>query len=577
MLKLFKRLRGWALAFAVFAPLLMVLEVAMDLMQPTTMANIINNGVKYLDLGYVTSEGFKMMLYALMGLIGGAGCSICASIAGTLLGRNIRGELFDKIQGMSFAEIDKFSAGSLVTRLSNDTAQIQNITVMGLKMMIRAPFTCIGGIIMAYTLSPDLAVILLFSVPVVFVVVVAVLKGAIPLFRKMQVKVDRVNSVIRENLQGVRVVKSFNMEENQKARFSEANNDLLENSVKSAYRVTTLMPIINFIVNASVIAVFWYGGFLAGSDGDLAGNISAFVMYLTQILASLMTVVMMSMMITRAKAAADRINEVLETESSIKEREETISPNRYDVRFDGVSFRYYETGEEYALRDLNFEIKEGEKIGIIGSTGSGKSTLICLMSRLYDVTEGSITLGGVDIKDMRLEELRKNIGVVLQEKILLSGSVASNVKFSNENMTDEEMLSASRAAMADGFVSEKADGYDHRVEQQGRNFSGGQKQRLSIARTLALRPKILIFDDATSALDMKTEKQLFENMKPYVENSTFILIAQRISSVMNMDRIMVLDQGKITGFAPHAELIKTNEIYRNIASSQLGEEVIANV
>lgn len=577
MLKLYKNLRGVALLFCILAPLFMIVEVMMDLMQPTTMANIINNGVANLDLDYVTSEGLKMMIYAFIGLIGGTGCSVCASIAGTLLGRNIRGALFNKIQGMSFAEIDRFKAGSLITRLTNDTMQIQNVTTMGLKLMVRAPFLCIGGIVMAWTLSSELAVVLLFAVPLVLLVLVVVMKGAFPLFRKMQEKVDNVNNVVRENLQGVRVVKSFNMEENQKKRFDTANAELLDNSIRSASRVMTLMPIINFIVNASVIAVFWYGGFLAGTNSDLAGNISAFVMYLTQILGSLMTVVMMGMTITRAKAAAERINEVMDCKSSITEKEVTLSPERYDLTFKNVSFRYYDAGEEYVLKDLNFEIKQGEKIGVIGSTGCGKSTLIALMARLYDVTEGAILVGGVDIRDMSLAELRKKVGIVLQEKILLSGTVADNVKFSDATMSDEEMILASKAAMADEFVAKKADGYDHRVEQQGRNYSGGQKQRLSIARTLAMRPKVLVFDDATSALDTTTEKELFERMKEYVEGSTFVLVAQRVSSVMNMDRIMVLDGGRVTGFAPHEELIKTNAIYREIAVSQLGEEVTENV
>ena len=577
MLKLFKNMRGVALVFCILAPLFMVLEVMMDLMQPTTMANIINVGVANLDLDYVTSEGFKMMLYAFIGLIGGAGCSICASVAGTLLGRNIRGALFNKIQGMSFAEIDRFKAGSLITRLTNDTMQIQNVTTMGLKLMVRAPFLCIGGVVMACTLSIDLAVILLFAVPIVFLVLIVVMKGAFPLFRKMQQKVDNVNNVVRENLQGVRVVKSFNMEDDQKRRFDAANADLLDNSVKSANRVMTLMPIINFVVNASVIAVFWYGGFLAGTNNDLAGNISAFVMYLTQILGSLMTVVMMGMTITRAKAAADRINEVMDSESSIKEKEQTVSPTTFEMAFNNVSFRYYDTGEEYALKNLNFTIAAGEKIGVIGSTGSGKSTMIALMARLYDVTDGAITIGGVDVRDMSLKELRKNVGIVLQEKILLSGSVRDNIKYADGTMSDEEMQKAAKAAMAEPFITEMGDNYDHFVEQQGRNFSGGQKQRLSIARTLAMRPKVLIFDDATSALDTKTEKELFENMGEYVDGNTFILVAQRISSVMNMDRIMVLDGGEITGFGTHSELLRTNETYREIAVSQLGEGVLENV
>ena len=573
MLKLLKYLKGPAIFYAILAPLLMLLEVAMDLTLPTMLSNIVDIGIANSDINYVLTAGAKMILFAFLGLIGGVGCSIFSTIAAVNLWQKLRDGLFAKIQSLSFLELDHFKTSSLITRLTNDITQVQTMVMMGLRILVRAPLLCIGGLWMAYRLSQSLSIVFVITIPIILIFVAIVMSKSFPLFKTMQEKIDKVNNVMRENLLGVRVIKAFTMEHKQRDRFNEANDDLMSQSIRAQKIMIILNPVVMLLVNFSVIGVLWYGGYLV-QDGLLeTGKIMAFINYLTQIMMSMMMVIMISMNFSRAKASADRINEVFATNSSIQENEKTAELTNYDIEFKNVSFKYHEHSEE-VLKDISFKIKQGNQVGIIGGTGSGKSSLVNLIPRLYDVSEGEVLIGGQNVKTLSLSELRDKIGVVLQESILFSGTIASNFKFGYHEATQDELDDAAKDAQAMEFIQAKEDGYETVVEQRGKNLSGGQKQRVSIARTLIRDPKILILDDSSSALDMATESKLQRAIKERMKESTVIMIAQRISAVMDADQIIVLDQGEISGIGTHEELLKTNEIYRSIAISQLGEEAV---
>ena len=573
MIKLLRYLKGSAILYAILAPLFMLVEVSMDLMLPTMLSNIIDIGITNGDTTYVWMTGAKMIGFAVIGLIGGVGCSIFSTIAAVNLGQNLRDGLFATIQSLSFLELDHFKTSSLITRLTNDITQIQTMVMMGLRILVRAPLLCIGGILMAYRLSSDLSGIFVITIPVILIFVAIVMSRSFPLFNSMKEKIDKVNNVMRENLLGVRVIKAFTIEHKQKDRFNEANDDLMNQSIRAQKLMIILNPVVMLLVNFSIVAVLWYGGFLVQAGVLETGKIMAFINYLTQIMMSLMMVIMISMNFSRAKASADRINEVLMTESSIQDSKSPEVIDQYDIEFKDVSFKYHDHSEE-VLTDLSFKIKQGDRVGIIGGTGAGKSSLVQLIPRLYDVSSGEVLIGGRNVKEVSLHELRDKIGVVLQESILFSGTIESNIKFGYHDATDEELDQAARDAQAMEFIQLKESGYQTEVEQRGKNLSGGQKQRVSIARTLIRKPKILILDDSSSALDMATERQLQEAIKEQMTGSTVIMIAQRISAVMDANQIIVLDQGHISGIGTHEELLKTNEIYRSIAISQLGEEAV---
>lgn len=573
MFKLLKFLKGSAILYAILAPLLMMLEVAMDLTLPTMLSNIVDIGIANGDMNYVLATGAKMILFALLGLIGGVGCSIFSTMAAINLGQNLRDGLFAKIQSLSFLELDHFKTSSLITRLTNDITQVQTMVMMALRILVRAPLLCVGGLFMAYQLSHRLSVVFVIAIPIILVFVAIVMSKSFPLFKTMQEKIDKVNNVMRENLLGVRVIKAFTMEGKQRERFNEANDDLMDQSIRAQKIMIILNPVVMLVVNFSVIAVLWYGGYLV-QDGLLeTGKIMAFINYLTQIMMSMMMVIMISMNFSRSKASADRINEVFNTHSSIQESSSATELTNYDVEFKNVSFKYHDHSEE-VLKGISFKIKEGQKVGIIGGTGSGKSSLVSLIPRLYDASKGEVLIGGQNVKNLSLRELRDKIGVVLQESILFSGTIASNFKFGYHEATQTELDEAARDAQALEFIQAKEEKYDTVVEQRGKNLSGGQKQRVSIARTLIRNPKILILDDSSSALDMATESKLQQAIKARMKDSTVIMIAQRISAVMDADQIIVLDQGEISGIGTHQELLKSNEIYRSIAISQLGEEAV---
>lgn len=576
MTKLLKYIKGNAIIYTILAPLMMFIEVIMDLNQPKLMSDIIDIGIANGDISYVLNVGFKMIVVAFIGILGGMLCGIFATLASMNMGKNIRQSLFDKIQSLSFLEIDKFKTSSLITRLTNDVTQVQNMVMMGLRGMVRSPLIFLGGIIMSLTISVKLSMIFLIAIPLIILSVTLITSKSIPFFTEMQKKIDNVNLVMRENLLGVRVVKAFTIENKVRERFSNANKELMDTSIKAQGVTILLWPLVTLIMNLSVVAVLWFGGNYVNNGSLEIGKIMAFINYLVQIMGSLNMLVMIIINFSRAKVSAERINEVLDIESSIKDRENTEKIENFDVEFKDVYFKYNKDGE-YVLKDISFKASEGEKIGIIGPTGSGKSSLISLIPRLYDTTSGSVMIGNKDVRSLKIKDLRKIIGVVLQDTTLFSGSIADNLRFGMEDANEEMMDSATRDAQAFEFINSSNEGYNREVGQRGKNLSGGQKQRISIARTLIKNPKILILDDSSSALDMATESKLQNSIKNRMKDATVFLIAQRISAVMDSDKIIVLDNGEIAAIGTHKELIKNCEIYRSIAISQLGEEVVLNV
>lgn len=576
MRKLFKYLKG-SYFFTIAAPLMMLLEVMMDLQQPTLMSNIIDIGIANGDKQYILATGFKMIIVALIGFVGGAGCCILSSFAAMAMGTRLRQSIFDKIQTLSFAELDKLKTSSLITRLTNDVTQVQNTVLMMLRIMVRAPLLVIGGIIMAMTISLKLTLIFAVAMPILLFFVILIVRKSFPLFLKMQEKIDRVNTVMRENLLGIRVVKAFVGHEKEEQRFEVANSDLVKWSTKAQKITVLLWPLLTLILNLSIIALLWFGGNLEIAGELKAGDIMAFMNYLVQILMSLMMAVMLVINFSRAKVSADRVNEVLETEATIINPSQPVEISKFDVEFKNVYFGYNHSPDEYILKNISFRAIPGETIGIIGGTGSGKSSLVGLIPRLYDAAEGAVMLGGVDVKQLSIEALRENIGVVMQDSILFSGTIEENLKWGNEDSDEISMDQAIHDAQAYEFIGALPDKYKSIVEQRGKNFSGGQKQRLSIARTFLKNPKILILDDSTSAVDMATEAKIQNTLSLRQRDTIVFVIAQRISAIRDADKIIVLDEGQISAIGTHAELLQSNEMYRSIAVSQLGEEVILNV
>lgn len=572
MLKLLRFLKGSAILCAIIAPLMMLLEVSMDLMQPTFMSQIIDVGVAGGNTPYILSIGGKMLLAAFLGLIGGSGCSFFASIATMKLGENLRQGLFNKIQTLSFHEIDALKTSSLITMLTNDVTQVQNMMLTALRIMVRAPFLCIGSIIMSYYLSPKLATIYLIALPIIILAIIFILKYSYPLFLLLQSKLDNINLVMRENILGVKVIKVFNIIDKQLHRFNLANEELKNANIKAQNVNMILWPIVSFVMNLTVIAVIWFGGIMVSKDLLQVGIIMAFINYITQTMNSLIALITIVINYSRARASADRINKVFSMVPSIENKEQARNFDNYEIEFKNVSFKYNETSE-YVLKHINFNINQGEKVGIIGSTGSGKSTLVSLIARLYDATEGEVLIGGMNIKDINLKQLRENISLVSQENTIFSGTIEDNIKFGNLSADENMLIETSKDAEAYDFIMKKEKDFQSNIEQRGHNLSGGQKQRICIARALIKNSKIFIMDDSTSALDMATEARLQNSIKKRLKNKTMIVIAQRISGVMDADKIIVIDNGEISAIGAHDYLMNNNEIYRSIAISQLGEDV----
>lgn len=575
MTKLLKYIKGSAIIYTILAPLMMFIEVIMDLNQSKLMSDIIDIGVANGDITYVLNVGFKMIVVAFIGILGGMLCGVFSTLASMNMGKNMRQGLFNKIQSLSFSEIDQFKTSSFITRLTNDVTQVQNMVMMALRGMVRSPLICLGGIIMSLSISVKLSMIFLVVIPLIILSVTVITAKSTPFFTAMQKKIDNVNLVMRENLLGVRVVKAFAIEDKVKERFSYANDDLMSTSIKAQSVTILLWPLVTLIMNLSVVAILWFGGNYVNKGSLEIGKIMAFINYLVQIMSSLNMLVMIIINFSRAKVSASRINEVLDVESSITDKEDAKKINKFNIEFKDVYFKYNKDGD-YVLKGISFKAEEGEKIGIIGATGSGKSTLISLIPRLYDTSSGTVMIGNEDVKNLKINELRSLIGVVLQDTTLFSGSIEDNLKFGKEDATEEMMISSVKDAQAFEFINANNEGFNREVGQRGKNLSGGQKQRISIARTLIKNPKILILDDSSSALDMATEAKLQKSIKNRMKNSTIFLIAQRISAVKDSDKIIVLDNGEIVAIGNHEELIKECDIYRSISISQLGEEVVSN-
>ncbi len=549
------------------------IQAISELLLPTLMADIVDVGIINGDILYILKVGGIMVLTSIISMASIIIASYLSSKVASGYSRILREEIFTKVESFSLSEFNKIGTASLITRSTNDITQIERVTIMGLRMMLRAPMLFVGGIIMAITRNARLSLLLVIIIPVLFLIIVLVSKKAMPLFKMMQKKVDNLNRVVRENLTGVRVIRAFNRIEYESKRFNRANMELRDTAILVNRLMSTLMPIMMIIMNLSTVAIVWFGGLRINHGSMQIGDLMAFIQYMMQILFSLMMLSMIFVMLPRASASADRINEVLELFSSIKDMDETknISHDKGRIEFRNVSFNY-EGAEKPALENISFWANPGEITAIIGGTGSGKSTLVKLILRFYDINKGHIFINGVDIRQLSQKELRAMIGYVPQKVSLFSGSISENIRYGKEDASDREVIHAAKIAQAYGFIQDLEKGFDSIVSQGGTNLSGGQKQRLSIARALVRKPQIYLFDDCFSALDFKTDAKLRMGLSQKLKGATTIIVAQRISTIVHADQIIVLDEGKIVGRGKHGELLKTCEVYREIVSSQMGEE-----
>ena len=557
------------------APLLMLTEVFGEILLPKFMSMIINNGVADRDTGYIIRMGIIMVLTAIVMAAGGIGGAYFSAKASICFTSDLRDALFAKVQNFSFKNIDQYSTGSLVTRLTNDVQQVQNVTMMGLRLLFRAPGMLIGALIMAFLMNAKLALVILIVIPFLSIAIVTIMVKAFPRFTLMQKKIDKLNSGIQEALTNVRVIKSFVREDYEEEKFQTMNQDLKDSSLNAMKIVIATMPIMMFAMNVTTLAVVWYGGNIIIAGNMQVGGLTAFTTYIVQILMSLMMLSMVLLQSSRAIASVKRISEVLDTEIDLTDENASrkdLKVTEGKVEFKDVAFSYSNEGGEKILEHINFTAEPGKVLGIIGTTGSGKTSLVQLIPRLYDVTEGQVLVDGVDVREYSLKNLRDGVGMVLQKNVLFSGTIDENLRWGNEEASEEEVRSAAGAAQADGFVISFTKGYDSDLGQGGSNVSGGQKQRLCIARALLKKPKILILDDSTSAVNTATEAKIRESFSTTLKDTTKIIIAQRIGSVESADKIIVLDDGKIIGMGTHEELMKNCEAYQEIYYSQRDRE-----
>jgi len=587
-------LKGPARAFAIAAPFMMLIEVFMDLQQPTFMARIIDVGVANRDLRYVLSTGLVMILMAVAGFVGGALCSLFAARAAVSAGGEIREGLFRKIQSLSCADVDGFRTSSLVTRCTNDVMQVQGMVMMLLRGMVRTPLLLVGSVVMAFLLSPSLSTVFLLALPFVLGCMALVMWKSASLFSGAQASLDRVNTIMRENLLGIRVVKAFSLEGLQEGRFGSSNQELTEANIRAQDVTFLLMPAVMLAMNACIVAVLWFGGGMVKAGSLEIGKIMAFINYLVQITNSTIMAANLVINLSRAIASSTRINEVLDRAPSLPApasraapaslpalasqaapTAQSAVPPAFDIEFRNVTFAYA-GAREAALCDISFRLGEGGSLGIIGATGSGKTSLASLLPRLYDASSGQVLVGGMDVRDWDLPALRRTVAFVTQESLLFSGTVESNLRYGREDAGPADFESALADAQALGFVNALPEGVGAPVEQRGHNFSGGQKQRLSIARALLHDARILVLDDSTSAVDLGTEARLRAALAVRERGRTVVVIAQRVSALMGCDRILVLDFGRMSALGTHGELLRSSAIYRSIVASQLGEEAVAH-
>ena len=562
--------RPYALYFVV-GPLCMIVEVIGEIVLPKLYANIVNVGIETGNVRYIVVTCLLMILMALLMMTGGVGGAYFASKASVNVAADVRRDVYAKIQKFSFANIDRFSTGSLITRLTNDVTQVMNMINMLMRMCLRAPGMLIGALIAAISMSPSLATVLAVTVPLIVVVQFFVIRIGFPRFTRMQDRVDGLNNKIQEDLTNERVIKSFVREDYENRRFSAANADLKSTTLKALRVVIFMMPLMMLLMNLTSLAVVWFGGKMVIGGRMQVGDLTAFITYITQILMSLMMLTMIFMNSSRALASARRISEVLDEKIDLNDNQakhKELDVRRGDVEFRGVSFRYYKNSPGKVLDNISLKINAGETVGVVGSTGCGKTTLVSMIPRLYDVDEGEVLVDGVNVRDYDLTRLRDGVGMVLQKNVLFSGTIAENLRWGDESATDAQLTEAAQSAQADGFIRSFADGYDSVLDQGGANVSGGQKQRLCIARALLKHPKILILDDSTSAVDTATEAQIRRAFTNELKDSTKIVIAQRISSVQDADKIIVLNEGCVTGIGTHDELLKNNKEYQEIYYSQ---------
>jgi len=572
--------------WTILAPVIMLLEVATDLMQPRMIQRIIDDGIVQGNMSVVINSGLWMVGLSLIGAVGGIASTIFAVLASQGFGTDLRDALFAKVHSLSFGNFDEVGTGGLITRLTSDVSQLQELASMMLRIMIRAPLLILGSLIMAILTSPRLALMFVVLVPLIGVILGWVINRAYPMFGDVQGRLDRLNTVVQENLAGVRVVKAFVRGVYEIARFGRVNDELMGITVRAARVVALAGPAIRTALYAGVVAAVYLGGVQVVAGSLKIGQVIAFVSYLTRTSWALMFVSMLSMRLARAQASAERIQQVLDSAPYVQNRPDargSLVPEGR-VAFEGVTFCYAGTGNEPVLRNVSFEAEPGKTVAVLGATGSGKTTLVNLIPRFYDANHGAVTFDGLDVRDLDEAALRQQIGIALQEPVLFSGTIRDNIRYGRPDASEDEVIAAAKAAQADEFITALPDGYDSLLGQRGVNVSGGQKQRLAIARALLVRPKVLILDDSTSSVDVETEARIQESLEELLNsrdglagrlNTTFV-VAQRISTVLNADKILVLDQGRIAAEGTHRELMASSAIYREIYDSQLGSGVVGN-
>lgn len=555
------------LTLTLLAPLCVIIEVTAELVQPKIMSEIVNRGVIGGESDIITALGLKMLIITLVGVCAGVFSIYAAGQVSYAFGADMRTKMFSRIQKFSFSNIDRLQTGSLITRITSDVTQVQNVIQASMRLLFRAPFMFIGAIVMVFMLDLKMAYILIIILPILLFTIIYILKKTFPLFTIVQQKMDKFNTVVQELLSGIRVVKAYVREQGERERFEASNEDYIASSLKVSKLIIIMMPAMSFIMNLGVVGVLWFGEYEV-ADGRLnVGDIMACTNYMTQILMSLMMAQRVIMSITQAEASMVRINEVLETECELDLQSTGVSvPEEGDLEFNNVSFRY-EGSNKDQLSNISFNIKKGETLAILGSTGSGKSTLVNLIPRFYDVTEGSIKIGGKDIREIDRKSLQDSVGIVMQNTVLFSGSIADNMRMGKEDATEEEMIDALKKADIADFVLSLPDGLNHKIEQDATNISGGQRQRISIARTLISEPDILILDDSLSAVDLITESKIRKALNKL--KMTKIIIAQRISSIKDANKILMIEDGKMLCYGSHDELYKTSAEYKEVYDSQV--------